>query len=197
MICRGFFAIAEGLTRDGIPSPSQYDTARNTHRTGEGWAKSAIRAILRNPRYTGRQVWNRQRKDDVLLNVNDAASGYETRLRWNETGDWVWSEAVVHEPLVTAPDFEAAQAIMADAGHARRGSREAHERVARPYTLRSRLYCGYCGRRMQGQYSNNEPYYRCRYPAGLRDRRGCGTAYYAWSGGEAGVEWVGWLPIVG
>ena len=27
-----------------------------------------------------------------------------------------------------------------------------------------RLYCGYCGRRMQGQYSNQAPYYRCRYP---------------------------------
>ena len=33
-----------------------------------------------------------------------------------------------------------------------------------PYVLRGRLYCGYCGRRMQGQYSNQAPYYRCRYP---------------------------------
>src|SRR5712691_5675897 len=51
---RGLFAIAEALTRDAIPSPSQHDAARHTHRTGEGWAKSAVRAILRNPRYTGR-----------------------------------------------------------------------------------------------------------------------------------------------
>jgi hypothetical protein len=35
---RGLFAIAEGLTRDRIPSPSQHDAARNTHRTGQGWA---------------------------------------------------------------------------------------------------------------------------------------------------------------
>jgi site-specific DNA recombinase len=53
---------------------------------------------------------------------------------------------------------------MADAGRARRGSREAHLRVTHPYVLRGRLYCGYCGRRMQGQYSNHAPYYRCRYP---------------------------------
>ena len=46
----------------------------------------------------------------------------------------------------------------------RRGSREAHQRATRPYVLRGRLYCGYCGRRMQGQYSNQAPYYRCRYP---------------------------------
>ena len=55
---------------------------------------------------------------------------------------------------------------MADAGRARRSSREAHERITQPYILRGRLYCGYCGRRMQGQYSNHAPYYhyRCRYP---------------------------------
>ena len=83
---RGLFAIAEALTRDQVPSPSQYDPARNTHRTGQGWAKSAVRAILRNPRYTGRQVWNKQRKDEILLDVEDVARGYETRMRWNPAG---------------------------------------------------------------------------------------------------------------
>ena len=161
---RGLFAIAEGLTRDQIPSPSQHDRARNRHRTGEGWSKSAVRVILTNPRYTGRQVWNKQRKDEILLDVDDVAAGYETRMRWNEAGRWVWSDTIAHEPLISAEDFQAAQAIMADAGRARRGSREAHQRVTHPYVLRGRLYCGYCGRRMQGQYSNQAPYYRCRYP---------------------------------
>jgi site-specific DNA recombinase len=85
-------------------------------------------------------------------------------MRWNETGRWVWSDTIAHEPLITADDFQAAQAIMADAGRARRASREVHQRVTHPYVLRGRLYCGYCGRRMQGQYSNRTPYYRCRYP---------------------------------
>ena len=161
---RGLFAIAEGLTRDGIPSPSQHDRNRNRHRTGEGWSKSAVRTIVTNPRYTGRQVWNKQRKDEILLDVDDVAAGYETRMRWNEAGRWVWSDTIAHEPLITAEDFQAAQAIMADGGRARRGSREVHQRVAHPYVLRGRLYCGYCGRRMQGQYSNRAPYYRCRYP---------------------------------
>ena len=161
---RGLFAIAEGLTRDQIPSPSQHDRARNRHRTGEGWSKSAVRVILTNPRYTGRQVWNKQRKDEVLLDVNDVAAGYETRMRWNQPGSWVWSDAITHEPLISAEDFEAVQAVMANSGRARRGNREAHQRVTRAYVLRGRLYCGYCGRRMQGQYSNHAPYYRCRYP---------------------------------
>ena len=161
---RGLFAIAEGLTRDRVPSPSQHDAARNPHRTGEGWAKSAVRAILRNPRYTGRQVWNKQRKDEILLDVNDVARGYETRLRWNDTGQWVWSDTIAQEPLVSAEDFEAAQAIMAGAGRARQASHETGQRVRNPYALRGRLYCGFCARRMQGQYNHGDAYYRCRYP---------------------------------
>ena len=50
---RGLKAIAEGLTRDDIPSPSAYDPERNKHRCGIAWSWSAVRAILTNPRYTG------------------------------------------------------------------------------------------------------------------------------------------------
>jgi len=57
----GLYAIAEGLTRDGIPSPSAHDPGRNSHRSGIAWSKFAVRAILANPRYTGHQVWNKQR----------------------------------------------------------------------------------------------------------------------------------------
>ena len=85
-------------------------------------------------------------------------------MRWNQASSWIWSDTIAHEPLISAGDFEAAQAIMAAAGHARRSRREARQRVTHPYVLRGRLHCGYCGRRMQGQYSNREPYYRCRYP---------------------------------
>ena len=49
----GLYAIAEGLTRDGIPSPSAHDPGRNSHRSGIAWNKFAVRAILTNPRYTG------------------------------------------------------------------------------------------------------------------------------------------------
>ncbi len=161
---RGLFAIAEGLTRDAVCSPSQHDAVRNPHRTGQGWAKSAVRAILRNPRYTGRQVWNKQRKDEILLDVNDVARGYETRMRRNDTRQWVWSETLAHEPLVSIGDFDAAQATMAGAGRARHASHETRQRVCNPYVLRGRVYCGFCHRRMQGQYNHGAAYYRCRYP---------------------------------
>jgi site-specific DNA recombinase len=41
----GLYAIAEGLTRDGIPAPSAHDRGRNSHRSGIAWSKSAVRAI--------------------------------------------------------------------------------------------------------------------------------------------------------
>jgi site-specific DNA recombinase len=158
----GIFAIAEMLNRDGIPSPSAADRDRNRHRTGEGWAKSAVKAILGNPRYTGRQVWNKQRKDEVLLDVQDVGMGYETRMRWNDPKTWVWSEAIVHQPLVSVEDFEAAQRVAAQKGHGRKTRQR--ERVRHIYSLRGLLICGLCGRRMQGQYSHDAAYYRCRYP---------------------------------
>ncbi|GAA3346796.1 hypothetical protein GCM10020358_59150 [Amorphoplanes nipponensis] len=61
------------------------DDARNSHRHVQAWGKSAIRVILTNPRYTGRQVWNKQRKAEILIDFDDVALGHETKMRWNPT----------------------------------------------------------------------------------------------------------------
>lgn len=159
---RGYYGIAEGLTRDNIPSPSQADPTRNRHRNGEGWSKSAVRAILENPRYTGRQVWNKQRKDEDLLDVANVADGYEIKMRWNKESKWVWSDQIVHTPLVSTEDFGAAKNIRITNGHD--GAERERIRVRHAYAFRSRLKCGLCGRKMQGQQSNGRAHYRCRYP---------------------------------
>ena len=114
---RGLFAIAESLTRDGFPSPSAYDRVRNAHRNGEGWSKSAVRAILTNPRYTGVAVWGRQRRDEVLVDVEDVAAGSKTVLRWNDEDAWVRSPGVAHEPLISEELFEAARKRRAANAH--------------------------------------------------------------------------------
>jgi len=159
----GLYAIAEGLTRDGVPSPSAHDPARNRHRTGTAWGKSAVRAILANPRYTGRQVWNRQRRDEVLLDVEDVALGHETKLRWNDRADWIWSTDTTHDALVSVEDFARAQEQMR-AGRNRPAKRKARG-TPHPYPLRGLLVCGLCGRRMSGQRNHGRAHYRCRYPA--------------------------------
>ena len=158
---KGLFAIADSLTRDRVPSPSAYDRARNSHRNGEGWSKSAVRAILVNPRYTGVAVWGRQRRDEVLVDVEDVAAGHRTKLRWNDEDAWVRSPGVAHEPLITAEVFEAARARRAANG---RTTIRKPRRTPRPYLLRGLLRCGLCDRRMQGSWNHEQAYYRCRYP---------------------------------
>lgn len=159
---RGKFAIAEALTRDGIPCPSANDPARNRHRTGMAWAKGAVGVILTNPRYTGRQVWNKQRKDEVLIDVEDVGLGHETKMRWNTRDKWIFSEQIVHESIIDIETFQQAQEITAAKGAGRK-TRE-RTRTQHRYVLRGLLHCGICERRMQGQKTRDQLFYRCRYP---------------------------------
>lgn len=156
-------SIAEGLNRDGIPSPSGNDPERNPHRQSShgAWSKSAIRAILRNPRYTGYEVWNKQRRDEVLLDVQDVALGNTTKMRWNPDEQWIWSEHPVHEAIIDSTTYEAVLARFAS----RTRDRVRRQRpTPRPYLLRGILFCGVCRRRMQGNWNNDVAHYRCRYP---------------------------------
>ncbi|MFJ8737729.1 recombinase family protein [Embleya sp. NPDC127516] len=159
---RGLYAIAEELTRSQIPCPSAHDRKRNPHRSGIAWSKGAVRAILTNPRYTGHQVWNRQRKDEVLIDVEDVALGHETRMRWNNPDDWVWSTGLAHEPIIDVETFRRTQVILSGRGSTRK-TRDRHS-TRHCYQLRRRLSCGICRRRMQGQQSKGLLYYRCRFP---------------------------------
>src|SRR4051794_2023426 len=160
---RGLFAIAERLTLDGLLSPSAQDRARNSHRTGIAWSRSAVRVILTNPRYTGRQVWNKQRKDEVLLDVDDVGLGHQTRQRWNDKEHWIWSANPVHEALVSVEDFGRVQDLFAAKGHRERDIVTA-KRTRHPYQLRGLIFCGLCQRRMQGSWNNGKSHYRCIYP---------------------------------
>ncbi|WP_280691882.1 MULTISPECIES: recombinase family protein [unclassified Kitasatospora] len=162
---KGLYAIAEGLTRDNIPCPSAHDRARNPHRHGNAWAKSAIRAILLNPRYTGHQVWNRQRKDEILLDVEDVALGHVTKLRWNDPDKWIKSAGLAHEPLITTGDFEQVQLKLATKSAAPHPVERKPRPTNRTYALRGLMRCGLCDRKMQGTFNNGHPHYRCSYPA--------------------------------
>jgi site-specific DNA recombinase len=75
------------------------------------WANSAVRAIVKNARYTGYEVWNKQRKDEVLLDVEDVALGHVTRMRWNDSSEWVTSAVPMHEAIISRETFEAAQSM--------------------------------------------------------------------------------------
>lgn len=161
---RGFGAIAEGLNRDGILSPSGHDPVRNRHRSSAGgaWGKPAVRAILGNPRYTGRQVWNRQRRKEVLRDVKDVAAGYATKMVWNERDAWIVSDEPSHEAIISEDVFVAATAQRLSSG--KRGA-VVKPRRRNVYLLTSLLRCGICGRRMSGSWNHGAAHYRCGYPS--------------------------------
>jgi len=156
----GLRPIARGLTADGIPCPSAADPSRNRHRLANGpeWKYTAVRAILENPRYTGYQVWNKQRRDEVLIDVHDVGLGHQTRMRWNDPSEWIWSEEPAHEALVSRAEWEAVQARFRS--NKRRYTRT--PKKGRNYVLAGRLSCGRCGRRMEGTWNHDRPYYRCQ-----------------------------------
>ncbi|HEX8344406.1 MAG TPA: recombinase family protein [Actinoplanes sp.] len=158
---RGMTTIARGLSHDGIPCPSAYDRQRNPHRHNDAWETTAVRAILHNPRYTGRQVWNKQRTDEVLIDVEDIALGHENKQRWNHPSDWVWSKTEAHTPIITAELYEQAQTKIKVRGSEGEVGR-APRRSTRPYLFRSLITCGLCDRHMVGNPNHGQLHYRCK-----------------------------------
>jgi site-specific DNA recombinase len=153
--------IARALNDVGIPCPSAADPRRNPHRTGAAWTLGTVTTILGNPRYTGRQVWNRQRTDSELADPANTSLGHKSVQRWNLPDGWVISARPAHPALVSEAGFIAAQGINAARGPAAHGDMAAPEQ--RRYLLAGLLACGMCGRRMESAWSNGKPAYRCRH----------------------------------
>jgi len=114
-----------------------------------------VAAILANPRYTGRQVWNRQRTDHDLVDPANTGLGHRQVQRWNLPAGWVISARPAHPAIVSEADYIAAQDASAPRGPA--------GPAARRYLLAGLLACGRCGRRLESAWSNGKPAYRCRH----------------------------------
>ena len=153
--------ITRALNDAGILCPSGADPGRNPHRTGAKWTLGTVTAILQNPRYTGHQVWNRQRTDTELADPGDISLGHKSVQRWNLPDGWVISNRPAHPALVSEADFIAAQNINAARGPSPQAETATLER--RHYLLAGLLICNACGRRMESAWSNGKPAYRCRH----------------------------------
>jgi hypothetical protein len=114
-----------------------------------------VAAILGNPRYTGRQVWNRQPSGKVLVDPANTGLGHKRVQRWNLPEGWVISRDLAHPALVSEADFIAVQQMTAPRGPA--------GVAARRYLLAGLIACGRCGRRLESCWSNGKPAYRCRH----------------------------------
>jgi hypothetical protein len=158
---------ARVLNERGVPCPSAADPGRNRHRSGEGWSAPTVKSILENPRYTGRQVWNRMAGD---RDEADPRTGRPVQFP-NLPQDWAISLGVAHTPLVGMREFTEAQA-----GRARRPAGDGGRRV---YLLSGLVVCGVCGvcgRRMDSHWVNGRPGYRCRHGYNSSRPRTAGTS---------------------
>ena len=147
--------VTRALNDARVPCPSAADPGRNPHRTGAGWTLRTVAAILANPRYTGRQVWNRQRTDFDLADPDNTTLGHRQVQRWNLPEGWVISRHPAHTALVSEADFITAQGTAAPRGPA--------GPAVRRYLLAGLLVCGRCGRRLESAWSNGKLAYRCRH----------------------------------
>ena len=136
--------IARELNERGVLCPSMDDPDRNRNRNRSGgmWSVPTVGAILANPRYTGREVWNRRQATD--------RTGRSTVV-----GECVVSKAVTHPALMSEADFVAAQQVRAE--------RATRDGGRRRYLLRGLLQCGHCGRRMDSHWVHDRAGYRCRH----------------------------------
>ena len=139
---RSLAGIARELNERGVLCPSVGDPERNRNRLGGMWSVPTVGAILANPRYTGREVWNRRQATD--------RTGRSTVV-----GECVVSKAVTHPALVSEADFVAAQRVRAERAIGAGGRRR--------YLLRGLLRCGHCGRRMDSHWVHERAGYRCRH----------------------------------
>ncbi|MFI1166163.1 recombinase family protein [Streptomyces sp. NPDC020801] len=157
-------AIAALLNHEGIPCPSAHDAARNPHRTKTAWQAGAVRAVLLNPRYTGHEVWNKQCKEERLIDIDDVALGHRTHMTHNPVEEWIHSTEPAHDALVTKELFEAVQATRRQRARAQqRQERPGRQGSLRPYVLRGRVRCTLCGRKMQPSPIRDRVYYRCEF----------------------------------
>ncbi|WP_425752873.1 recombinase family protein [Micromonospora sp. DT47] len=138
---RSIAGIARALNEMGVPCPSAADPVRNPHRPGDAWRLRTVAAILANPRYTGRQVWNRKRSDRER--TQDDLPGLLQARRLAARTQWALSTKPAHPALVSEQDFLAAQAVSA--------LPQAADGTKRTYLLAGLLRCALCGRSLESQ----------------------------------------------
>ena len=164
----GLYAIAEGLTRDGILSPS---ASRSRTQPPPGQQRTARGERAPSARSSGTLATpaarsgtsNAETKSSSTSTTSHSATRPRCAGTTAPTGSG--SPRPAHEPIITAETFDATHEHSPPAANRPRP-------VASDQTLASRTCCAAscsaapCGRRMQGALEQRHaPYYRCRYPA--------------------------------
>jgi hypothetical protein len=74
----------------------------------------------------------------VLIDVEDVALGHTAKLRWNDSGKWVWSDKIVHPPIIDRQTFDQVQVMVSG----RAANRPLTSLIARVIPTRCAAACG-------------------------------------------------------
>ncbi len=152
---RGLDEICQLLNSDldRFPAPVPTDPAR---RSG-AWSRSSVWNILRNPKYTGFQVYNRR-------------ASRTRRGRRNDPDEWTWSTEPAHPAIVTIEEFRQVDAVAASKARSKRTNAPARpDPKPAHYLFHGMVRCD-CGLRMRGcRRKQTFLYYQCQ-PSRLRGR---------------------------
>jgi site-specific DNA recombinase len=152
----GLGEICEKLNRNIEKYPAPVPNRKDATDLAHTWSRSVIYAMLRNPKYTGFNVWGR----------NDKRRG---RQQIRPRDEWVWSAAPTHEPIVSRELFEMVEgraqrnAQATKAGMTRQSHKNVKPQARRLYPLRGRVRCAMCGHSMEGSHQKGSNWYRCQY----------------------------------
>jgi site-specific DNA recombinase len=152
----GLGEICDKLNRDLDRYPPPKRNRKDENDLPQTWNRGQLQSMLRNPKYTGYNVWNR----------HDKRRGRPT-LRPRD--QWVWSATPVHEAIVPKELFDQVEEraqrneAASKAPTARGYTGRPGVRSGRTYVLRGRVRCGMCGRRMEGSHQKGKNWYRCQY----------------------------------
>ena len=134
----GYSTIAGYLNKQGIPKPA----AKNSHgRKFTDWDIYMIKRMLANPLYTGRVAFGRTRLERV--------EGTENEYRRVKSADYIQSEELAHESIISEEMFEQAKVKLQEK------ATTGHPGLGRPakHLLSGILKCPMCGSSMYSDAS--------------------------------------------
>jgi DNA invertase Pin-like site-specific DNA recombinase len=150
--------MAVELNRRGVEPPAR-KSGRPSKTRPRGtpckvWTRNTVRAILKNPRYTGFLTWNR-RSHGKYSRVEKGAVVYGKGTgKLNDRQEWFVSDKRDHEELCTQEMFDRVQLRMA----ANKG-RASRSGVA---LFSGLLVCSHCGRSLVAVELKGKQCYRCK-----------------------------------
>ena len=153
----GYVAISDTLNREGIPAPSRGKTTASDGK----WRGLTIRSMIRNPVYTGDNVYNRRSYSKFVAEERGMELDSGTLIIPNSESEWkVYRNAF--PAIVSRELFELANAVSATIETSSRNRPNQHYYKS-TYLLTGLIECVHCGHKFQGSHhkQTGNVYYVC------------------------------------